>query len=269
VIHILITPIDNALENNVINILKRLVAQQKRHILLTVLQDNTSLNLKMGDVCCYESAALPQTAQMACKPFVEQGVATKKSRIIELSLPSRGQLRVLIELLEAPIHLFIVGSNYDIYPLIEVANLLGWRISLMANLLKIDKRKLHLVHKAYHHKNVDFPNSLTQRTAIILMTHDYNKDAQFLAHSLQTKAEYIGILGPKKRGERLIEQLRQVQPHLVENNTNKIHFPIGLDIGGITPEEIALSMVAEIQAFFAKRQGGFLHKRPIPIHAEF
>lgn len=268
IINILILPINVEKNNNPIDLLKSCVHQRKRHILLTFLQKNKHLNVQMGDVFDYEKNDLPAVFQTAIVPFVEQVIQTKRSKIVDLSLNENNHVPVLIELLEMPIHLFIFGNSYDIYPLIELVSLLGWKISLVANLLKIDKKKLQLVDKAYHYKGLAWMNDVDERSAIVLMNHDYRRDAEYLVDSVRTKAAYIGLLGPKKRGEKLICELQnEGRLEMSEANKHRIHYPIGLDIGALNPEEIALSMTAEIQAFFSQRKGGFLHQRAIPIHA--
>ena len=83
---------------------------------------------------------------------------------------------------------------------------------------------------------------------------------------MATSAPYIGILGPRIRSEKIWNELADEGNPLKNNDFDRIHAPIGLDIGAITPDEIALSLVAEIRASLSRREGGFLRLRKTSIH---
>ena len=98
--------------------------------------------------------------------------------------------------------------------------------------------------------------------AAVIMTHNYLYDLTLLSATLPSSIEYVGLLGPKSRGDELLAQ--------VENLTSamraKVHSPVGLDLGADTPEEIALSIVAEVQAVLRQRTAAFLRDVSGPIH---
>jgi len=98
------------------------------------------------------------------------------------------------------------------------------------------------------------------------MTHHFLHDLALLEFLLPTDAPYVGVLGPRKRTEKLLEQLaaRGVVPSV--DQLRRLHGPVGLDIGSETPEEIALSALAEICAVVTRRRGGFLRERSAPLH---
>jgi xanthine/CO dehydrogenase XdhC/CoxF family maturation factor len=97
--------------------------------------------------------------------------------------------------------------------------------------------------------------------AVVLMTHSYPTDLTCLEQLATRKVRYVGVLGPRRRLQRLLEELGPRAPA-----GDVIYGPAGLDIGADTPPEIALSIVAEIRAVLAKRAGGSLRRRPTPIH---
>ena len=74
---------------------------------------------------------------------------------------------------------------------------------------------------------------------------------------------YVGLLGPRRRAEELLAQLDHVTPA----EAARLHSPIGLDLGGETPEDIALSIVAEVQAVLNGRDARSLNQRREPLHA--
>jgi xanthine/CO dehydrogenase XdhC/CoxF family maturation factor len=79
---------------------------------------------------------------------------------------------------------------------------------------------------------------------------------------------YLGVLGPKQRTSKLLEEIGADRFGLAASQFARLHSPIGLDIGAETPEEIALAIICEIKAVCAARDGGFLRDRNAPIHDE-
>ncbi|HTD39639.1 MAG TPA: XdhC family protein, partial [Mucilaginibacter sp.] len=103
-------------------------------------------------------------------------------------------------------------------------------------------------------------------TAIILMAHDYNTDKNSLPKALATIAPYIGMLGPRIRSEKIWRELTEEGKISPSQDIDRIYAPVGLDIGAVTPEEIALSLIAEVKAALSGRDGTFLRLRPTVIH---
>jgi xanthine/CO dehydrogenase XdhC/CoxF family maturation factor len=104
------------------------------------------------------------------------------------------------------------------------------------------------------------------QTVFLLMTHNYNYDLAILRQLLDTSAVYTGILGPRKKLERMLKELRDEGRELSEDQTSKIYAPVGLEIGAEAAEEIALSILAEIKAVLTKKSGQFLRERQDTIH---
>src|SRR5262249_55799469 len=107
---------------------------------------------------------------------------------------------------------------------------------------------------------------LTSDTVAVLMTHNYRNDLQLLELLLPSPVRYLGLLGPKNRSERLLQDLNEAGLNVTAAQRRRLHAPIGLDIGAETSEEIALAIVAEIRAALAGRAGGSLRERRTPIH---
>jgi xanthine/CO dehydrogenase XdhC/CoxF family maturation factor len=98
------------------------------------------------------------------------------------------------------------------------------------------------------------------------MTHNFSHDLQLLRALLPSPVRYVGILGPSKRTELLLGKLRDTGFTPTEKQLARLHGPVGLNIGAESPEEIGLSILGEIQAFFAAKPGGFLRDHGGPIH---
>jgi xanthine/CO dehydrogenase XdhC/CoxF family maturation factor len=93
------------------------------------------------------------------------------------------------------------------------------------------------------------------------MSHNYSHDLALLRFLLASPARYIGVMGPRKRTERMLRELAANKANLT-----RLHSPVGLDIGANGPAEIALSIVAEMRAVLDGRRGGMLRERRGSIH---
>ena len=107
---------------------------------------------------------------------------------------------------------------------------------------------------------------IDERTYVVVMTHNFLRDKEYLRALLGSPAAYVGMLGPAARTEGLLIELREEGEEVGDAERVRIHGPAGLDLGGEGPEEIAQAIVAEIVAVKRRRSGGFLKDRPGPIH---
>lgn len=178
------------------------------------------------------------------------------------------EVQVFMESIKPTTRLFLFGAGNDTVPLAKMADLLGMEVVV------IDGRKNLATSQR-------FPSALKIITgagdevvgqmdadcssAALLMTHNFEYEAQVLEDLLPLGLPYVGILGPKKKSEKLIEQLEKKG---VAVNQATVYSPMGLDIGAEGPEEIALSILAEVKAVLAKKQGTFLRNKTGPIHEE-
>jgi xanthine/CO dehydrogenase XdhC/CoxF family maturation factor len=106
------------------------------------------------------------------------------------------------------------------------------------------------------------------RTFFVLVTHSYKCDYYMLKSLCAAAVPYIGILGPKKKLHRMLEEIQQNEGiHLNDDKVSTIYGPTGLDIGAETPEEIALSIISEIQAVLTGKMGGMLKTKNEVIHS--
>jgi xanthine/CO dehydrogenase XdhC/CoxF family maturation factor len=174
-----------------------------------------------------------------------------------------------IEYLRPPVSLVIVGAGNDALPMVAMADILGWETRI------IDGRATHATAERFPvacQVLVSRPEkaleqiSIDEQTVFVLMTHNYNYDLSMLNALLKTKAVYIGILGPKKKLDRMLEEIKQSGGNISEEQLNRIYGPVGLNIGAETAEEIALSVIAEINKVLAGKSGQSLRMNEDVIH---
>jgi xanthine/CO dehydrogenase XdhC/CoxF family maturation factor len=114
-----------------------------------------------------------------------------------------------------------------------------------------------------HDSNLRLNNLDTDsRTVAVVMTHSYSQDLNFLKSLAAEPLAYLGILGPRNRSEQLL-----LDAGIDAAKVPSLHGPVGLDIGADGPEQVALSIIAEIQATINGRDGGPLRVQNGSIHS--
>lgn len=182
---------------------------------------------------------------------------------------SAGSVEVFIEVIQPPTPLVIFGAGYDAIPVARFAKELGWHVTVVdSRSAYATKEQFPLADKVILTRPEAAPICVTidHRTVAVVMTHNYLHDRELLKTLLPSPVRYLGILGPKSRTERLLQDLREEGIIPTQEQLCRLYSPIGIDIGADTPEEIALAIVAEIRAVVANRSGGFLRNRKGPIH---
>lgn len=272
VIHILFEPINPKARHNPITLLKKATTERRYSVIITLFsllnrqsQPGTSCLLNHKEFIVNDSIQnknlppdLRNDAQMA--------LTTQLSLVKDY----RPDLIGFVEVIEPKIALVILGAGNDVIPLTQMAQILGWSTTL------IDGRHTHANRQRFpnvHEICVIKPESLLDevitdsRTAFVLMTHNYNYDLEVLRQLATVNCAYIGILGPKKKFFRMIDDLAEKGMELPEDMCENIYSPVGLDLGAETAEEIALSVAAEIKAVFSCRKPAFLREKEESIHA--
>ena len=268
VIDVLISPIDRANPHQ-IDTLRKCASTRRLHILVTLTQVSSEMDgLSLGQTFYYDDVknTLEGLTNKKVEEFLLQQVAavkkTRRSSIVQYTQAGQS-LHAFIEVFPPTTHLAIFGDNYDVYPLIEFAKILGWKVSLTANLHKMSKHALDLVEEIYPKEDSPRPE-IDEQTAIILMAHDFKTDLGNLINYLDSQARYIGLLGPKKRFIKMQDELKE--KNIILDQRKNIFAPCGLEIGANFPEDIAMSILSEISAVFAGKEGGMLHHKESPIH---
>ena len=184
-----------------------------------------------------------------------------------------GDRAIFVERLTPMARLVVLGAGHDAGPLVSVALAAGFEVHV------VDPNPRRTAGEAagwFDGATVecrDFKEAIEamrfdEQTAAVLMTHDQSADALALPPLLQSGALYVGLLGPKRRTARLMTELHTAGVRFPADQLEKLHTPVGLDLGGGSPEDIAVSIVAEIIATRNGRQGGKLSGRMAPIHDE-
>jgi len=164
--------------------------------------------------------------------------------------------------------LVIVGAEHDAVQLCKYAALTGWEVTIIAGAKEaktIDNFSGASEFHAILPEDIDI-SSIDNQTSIVLVTHSFANDLRFLVALKNTNPNYIGVLGPTRRREDLLAQFIEYCPDVEDAFLECIHGPAGIDIGSETPQEIAISIMAEILAITRKRDTVSLSKKSGKIH---
>ena len=163
---------------------------------------------------------------------------------------------------------YIIGAEHDAVVLCQAAKLLGWEVTIVAS---TDEEKSceyfpgadAMITPMY--EQID-TSVFDRQTAVMLMTHSYNKDVQYLMALRNCKPAYLGLVGSMKRRERVLEMLIEYCPDTPLEFLDQIHGPAGLNIGAESPSEIAVSILAEILSVIRNQQPSSLRDKKGSIH---
>lgn len=178
------------------------------------------------------------------------------------------QVTLYVETVQPRPMLVVYGAGPDAIPLVQGASRLGWHVTL------IDHREHALCHQAFASADrlqlisrEDYGNLYVDENAyVVVMTHNYLLDAKVVKRMIDSTIPYLGVLGPRKRIERILQEINTEQKRPIVVDFAKLHAPIGLDIGADSPEEIALSILAELTSCRNRRGGQSLRLRNEPLH---
>ncbi|MBF4472256.1 XdhC family protein [Flavobacterium sp. HJJ] len=144
--------------------------------------------------------------------------------------------------------LCIFGIEHDAEKLSQMASFLGWEVIVIGSEYSaVNGSDFPSAKSVFTMKPEDLdPNLFCENTAVVVMSHNFSKDLRFLLNIISSKVRYIGLLGPVHRREKLLNAILDTDILIDDMVFDKIHGPAGLAIGSQTPEEIALSIMAEI-----------------------
>ncbi|WP_260741049.1 XdhC family protein [Tunturiibacter lichenicola] len=161
------------------------------------------------------------------------------------------------ERIVAPQRLFVLGAGDDAKPLVSMAALLGWGVSVADGRVQLTRSERFPEAERVMTVSKGLYETLGIRTndAVVLMTHSYEQDRDLLAAVLPIRPRYLGLLGSRHRSSLLVSEVAEMLKWTVAECCAQIYAPVGLDLGGDGPEAIALAVIAEMQACCMGKRG--------------
>ena len=156
---------------------------------------------------------------------------------------------VFVETLAAPQRLFVLGAGEDGKPVVTMASLLGWNVTVADGRAQLARAERFVEAERVLATVSVAELEITEKDAVVVMTHSYEQDRAFLAGALAGDAGYIGLLGATHRSSLLIGEAAAQLGLSVAQCCERVWAPVGMDLGGDGAEAIALAVVAEVQAW--------------------
>jgi xanthine/CO dehydrogenase XdhC/CoxF family maturation factor len=263
IVSILFEPILEGADNNPIDALRSAISTREASLIFTIFSKD-----QLKQLGTFSISTLPSFVRELIEEEIAEVNTSRKSLHQEVEIEAV-QNHCFIEFNEPTISLVIVGAGNDAIPLAKIASVIGWNISM------VDGRLTHANSQRFpfiNHIIVGKPQEIMDqfiiddRTAFVLMTHNYNYDLSMLEHLQGKGFGYIGLLGPALKRDRMFEELEQKGVVFSAQEMEKIFGPTGLNLGAETAEEIALSICSEIMSFFNNTIAIPLREKLDPIH---
>jgi xanthine dehydrogenase accessory factor len=203
----------------------------------------TVLILNETGAAVYRSTAGEPAQNIRAEAMASEALLASASRIAD---------KDYVEFVAPPPALFVFGAGDDAQPLVQFAAAQGWYVTVAdgrAQLLRAERFP-------EASRVLSLGNALggpAPDDAAVIMTHSYEQDRQILRALLPLNMKYLGVLGPRRRSERLSSEVAEEIGLTPEECLARLHSPVGLDLGGHSPAAIALSIAAELQAVLAGR----------------
>ena len=275
IIQVLFEPIIPEASINPISLLRKAVAKRQKSVLVTFFSIEEKNKQQVG-TCLIMEEDKTITGDIPFEGIKEVVMNDVQHAMLSGSSSFRNytvggiSVTAFIEFVVPAVSVIVMGAGNDAIPLVNIADIIGWEARV------VDGRNTHakperfvsacqvLVSKP---ENVleQIPND--EQTVYVLMTHNYNYDLAMLKALLERNVKYIGVLGPKKKLERMIDDLKNNGMELTEKQVSSIYGPVGLELGAETAEEIALSIIAEIKAVLSGNSGTSLRDKKDVIHS--
>jgi len=276
IIHVLIEPLDPNDPENPVALLK--LSQKTREIcvMTTIFSLKYASAEQIGTKVLFKKDSFSGTLEKEHDKIFEQ-IRNEVPSVLESQHNKISEcigfdaVHVFYQFIKPATKLLLFGAGNDVIPLVKMAHILGYEITL------IDGRKNYATPERFPEANQIIVGKADEvvskiefdpNTVALLMTHNFEYEAQVLSATQMKSLPYIGILGPKKKTEKLKERLVANGIAINEGFESMIYAPTGLDIGSETPEEIALAILSEVQAVMKGKSPSFLRDKKGPIHME-
>ncbi len=277
IIQVLFEPIDENDPLNPIELLKKAVHKRQNTVLVTLYApqikkgDTVGTSMLLEDSGEFHNNSSFQFVPETLMQDIKETLTIKKSSFKSYNLNDH-TFNAFLSFISPPISLIIVGAGNDAIPLQSIAETLGWDVTIVdgrhtyAKIERFSSACQIIVSKP---EKVLQQIPIDEKTVFVLMTHNYNYDYAILKALLDKNTPYIGALGPKKKLDNMITDLKAENIFLNERQKNILYGPVGLELGAETPAEIALSITAEIMSVMHNKKGGSLRNLLTEIHPRY
>jgi xanthine/CO dehydrogenase XdhC/CoxF family maturation factor len=276
VVHALIEPVDPR-HSSYLDFIAECLERRQYGVLATVFTAQEAAQIPIGTHLMMDAEGriiFASEALMGSQAIIEaaQMVLAEQRSVVKTFTTENGKIEVLLEIITPPTPLIIFGAGPDAVPLSQLAKGLGWHVTVVDHRPAYAKQAHFIMADQVILSRPELVTermALDNRTVAVIMTHHYMTDRVLLETLLASPVCYLGALGPRNRTQRLLQEIQEAgMTTLSDDRLKHLYGPVGLDIGAETPEEVALAIIAEIQAVLTQRSGVSLRHRADSIHSK-
>lgn len=269
---ILIEPIDSNETDPSFAMLNHLISEPGLQGLSTVYYSEDNNIASLGEQNHSDGTDYVKNTELSkfIKNDLKSSLEKNNSKSITYSIEGK-KIKVLHEVFQPKLNILIYGAVFHVVPFMRIANELGYNVHVTDSFEPIqpiwnfpDAEDIKIIDE----KEVNTIIEHTPKLAVVFLTHNFFYIKEELPKVLKSAVPYIGILGSRKKTQKILREAEVNEGNYSTSELAKIHYPIGLDIGANTPEEIALSIIAEIKAFFSNKTGESLKRFEGLIHSK-
>jgi xanthine/CO dehydrogenase XdhC/CoxF family maturation factor len=247
--------------------LRKSVDKRTSSIIVTVI-DTDSPRVPLGGrltvsqsqiISCNDE--IPTGLQLLLLPIALNALQEEHSTATSVFYEGRC-LEIFAEYVSPPPALFVFGAGDDAQPVVHLATAMGWEVTVADGRSNLATPARFPAASRTAVLDLDRPLQdlpIVAGDAAVVMTHSYRQDVAILRELLPLQLAYLGVLGPKRRTTRIVNEVADFAGVDRAEALNNLKSPVGLDLGAGTPEIIALSIVSEIQAVLTRRSAAPLH----------
>ncbi|OYR39114.1 XdhC family protein [Halorubrum sp. Hd13] len=271
VIDLLLEPVDNSVEP----MLSVLENREPMTVLTSVestdpavsIGDRTVVDANGNPTPSSERESLPEVVVDEIVSVTKKFRTEGKSATVEVS-SRNGEVRVFVDSIKPAPQLLLFGNQNDVQPVSRLGRTVGFEVVVASarGAMAADEDFPH-AHEVVATRPTDLAKLADETTYAVLMSHNFLDDRLALEALLESsEIPYIGLMGPRKRFEQIQDELAKDGATFTEDQLERVSTPVGLDLGGGEPVQIALSIVSETLAIHNGRSGGRLRDEEGPIH---
>jgi xanthine dehydrogenase accessory factor len=266
IIDILIEPVDASFEP-----LVRAFEQNEPVGMVTVVEGDVPLGTKgFYDPATnqIESGSLPEWLETAVRDPARELLANEGADTVEVST-EQGDAIVFIDSITPASQLLVVGSGHDVGPVVELGKKNDYRVTVAGFRGATDlENRFPRADETVTTSPTAITDDvdMTADTYAVVMTHNFIDDRLALEQLVAAEIPYIGLMGPRERFEEMQDEFEAENRVFSDDELATIYTPIGLDLGGGSPYQIATSIVSEVLAVSNERDPKHLKEREGPIH---
>jgi xanthine dehydrogenase accessory factor len=243
----------------------RVLEENSRAALATLVEAENNIGAKLlvaetgARTGSLGDEALDEVVAASARTFLDSRTEAQTFKLEELTndFQERLDVRILFERIEPEPRLVVCGAGHVGASLARLARFIGYRTTL------IDDRKDFVTRERFPDEDIELVVARSWTDAVgesigggrgvsvAIVTRGHNEDEECLRAVMSTEPDYVGLIGSKRRTNIVLERLREAG--VDEERLRKVRAPIGLDIGAVSPQEVALAILAEI---VAERRGG-------------